>query len=83
MILRKQQEKKMLATIKLSLVIPFGQVHMRQEHWSSVVKSVLKIGAPKPRKKNLNLKRRRGRSVGLVTRRKAHRNSSERLIIVV
>ena len=81
MILRKA--RKMLATIKLSLVILFGQVRMRQEHWSSVVKLVQQIGAPKPRKKNLNLKRRRDRSVGLVTRRKVHRNSSERLIIVV
>ena len=77
-----KRARKMLATIKSSLVIPFGQVHMRQEHWSSVVKLVLKIGAPKPRKKNLNLKRRRDRSVGLVTRRKAHKNSLEKLIIV-
>ena len=81
MILRKA--RKMLANIKLSLVIPFGQVHMRQEHLSNVVKLVQQIGAPKPRKKNLNSKRRRDRSVGLVTKRKAHRNSSEKLIIVV
>ena len=36
--------KKTPVTIRSSHVIQFGQVHMRQEHWSNAAKSVLRIG---------------------------------------
>ena len=45
----------MLATIKSSHVIQFGQVHMHREHWSNVEKLVQQIGEIRRRRKNLNL----------------------------
>ena len=59
----------MLATIRSSHATLYGQVHMRQEHWSSAEKLEQRTGEIKPRRKNLNLMK----SVGKVMKRKVWR----------
>ena len=45
----------MPATIKSSHVIPFGQVHMRQEHWSNAEKLVQQNWGNKTKKEEFEL----------------------------
>jgi len=50
-----RKARKMLATIRSSHATLYGQVHMRQEHWSNAEKLEQQTGEIKPRRKKSNL----------------------------